>query len=543
MANARPRPCRRRWLFLLCAGALLVSRSALAQVVGYVVIQPIDVCLSTGWSNTVPESCSPYNNLNSNPDPSKYTQTTPIGFVDSATNVNNTRAIWLQAGIDVTFMPMAWYYNSSGQNPYQYISDFSCSSTGCSSKTFNNLTSGKTGKLLPPLSPDATTINMFFVNHLSGDNTVAAPAFGFSWIGANGIAVASDTFFPPTNAFGVPLYPVHYDTLAHEIGHNLGLDHTTYGAGTACTGVPSPNGCNVMDAGNIRVVPSGTTCSATGPNGGALYDLDTGLCTSAPIIPQADQLILGKGSSTQQGVALASVFINPVPNVNAIAGGGDVSFTVTYPRFNKAGGRSAGEYIAALILALPQGFKFGTNLFTQTGGSAQFASFELLNGNNGQGNTNCVKPISGAPSIPCLEIDFVPGTFTTNTSISFTSDIIDKGTGQPATLTELACPATATLECLDLTYVFNDLFATTSAFEVRDTSGNLTANSQFPDAAVASTIVNPATFPTLNPNQVFIGFNGPALQAFCASNPSSSSCPSGATGGEPTPTTSIYGGD
>src|SRR5262249_15947044 len=145
-------------------------------------------------------------------------------------------------------------------------------------------------------------------------------------------------------------------------------------------------------------------------------------------------LILGTSTNTQQGQALLSGFLNPIPNVSATAGGGNLSvvtatattlsstvmaptsssiasnFTVTYPKLKTAGGRPD-QYIFGLVLALPQGFQFGANLFTQTGGNAQVFSFEQLNGNNGQGNLNCLKPLNGGPSIQCLEIDFVPGTF------------------------------------------------------------------------------------------------------------------------------------
>ena len=526
-----------RCLLLSAAAALLTCRIALAQtpVIDYVVIQPIDVCLSTGWTSTLLMSCAPYNTLDNNPNPTKFTNTTPIGFIDTATNVNDTRRIWLQSGVDITFLPMAFYFNASATTSnYLAITDLTCTSTSCSSKTFSSLSSGKI-RPAPPVSTNSTTINMFFVNKLAGDSTVASPVYGFAWIGANGVAVSSNTFFPGTGQL------VHYDTLGHEIGHNLGLDHATFGAGpsSSCPGQPFPGGCNVMDAGNYRNVPLGTGCStqsSTSTSGGALYLLDDVTCTTKPALGVlADQLILGSGSNTQQSAVLSSVFLNPIPNVNATAGGGDVSFTVTYPKFNKSGGRN-GEYIAAVVLALPAGFQFGTNKFTQTGGTAVVVSVEQLNGNNGQGNSNCVKPIAGGPSIQCLEIDFKPGTFTNNTSVSFTSDIIDKASGQPVTaanLGSLGCTTTASQQCLDLTYVFSDLLATTSAFQFRDNTGNLNANSQLPDETVAATIVDPTNFPTLNPNQVFVGFN----QTGCNPTSTSPSCPSAAHGGVPTQST------
>jgi len=63
------------------------------------------------------------------------------------------------------------------------------------------------------------------------------------------------------------------------------------------------------------------------------------------------------------------------------------------------------------------------------------------------------------------------------------------------------------LGCLDLTEVFVNLYATTSAF---DTDGN--ASSTSPDSTVVSTIVNPVNFPTLaklKPPPTFTGTINP----------------------------------
>ncbi len=562
MRYFRPRPGLAAWLFLSLGTAFLASRVALATVpvTDYVVIQPIDVCNTSG--PTGPTGCAPFNILSQSPDPSKATSSTPIGFVDPTTNVNITRAIWLQTGIDVTFLPfvasngaVAEYNNTT----YQSISDVTCANLpGCSSLTsatsltstlFKQLSSGSAPKAtgcksnctVPLASTKYNAINMFFVNNISAMPPAGGAFFGFAWLNGNGVAIAANVFSPSAPRF---------DTLAHELGHNLNLDHTTFGAGTTCPNTPQPQGCNVMDAGTMRVVPTSSGCSSTTSTttGGVLFDLDTGLCgASTPGVPQADQMILGNSTNVQQGQALLSGFLNPIANVpaTATAGGGVaaativttttttatastsdlISFTVTYPRFAKAGGRSADEYIFALVFALPSGFQFGPNPFTLTATNGpQVFSIEQLNGNNGQGNTNCLKPLNGAPSIQCLEIDFDPGTFTTNTSVSFTLDIINKTTGQLAMLNDLACTPPASLHCLDLTYVFSDLLATSSAFAVRDNTGNLTANPQLPDEGVISTIVDPANFPSvanLNPPLTFNGFT----QTSCTLTGTSKSCP------------------
>ena len=540
MSDSTPRRSRTLWLLLLSTVAFIAGGNARATVpvTDYVVIRPIDVCNTSGPSGTT--GCAPFNTLSASPDPSKATTTTPIGFVDTATNVNLTRAIWLQAGIDVTFLPMAEYNNT----PYQDITDVNCTDSTCTTLTsllFKQLTSGtamqvsgstcKTNCTVPLASPTANAINMFFVNSISGAaGTSIGKLFGFAWLNGNGVAISSEVF-----SFS-SFTPSRFDTLAHEIGHNLILDHTTFGAGTLCKNTPSPQGCNVMDAGTMRVLSDATGCSSTTSPFGLLFDLDTGLCPSAPRVPQADQLILGTSTTnTQQAPALLSGFMNPIPNVAATAGGGDVSFTVTYPPLKDAGGRP-GQYIFALILVLPDGFQFGSNPFVQTGGTAQVVSTELLHGNDGQGNSNCLKPIAAPPSIECLEIDFRPDTFTANTSISFTSDIIFKNctptasTTCNATAADLACTTpTAPFGCLDIAYAFSDLLATSSAFVFDAKTGNATANSQRPDAGFPSTIVDPADFPSvanLSPPLTLTGFT----QTPCTLTGTSTMCPPRAGG-------------
>jgi hypothetical protein len=480
------------------------AHAATVPVTAYVVINPITVCDTAGPSG--PTGCAPFNNQSVSPNPAQATASTPIGFVDPATNVNVTRAIWLQMGIDVTFLPIQEVNNTT----YETINDIACGNTSCTSlasplfKTLSTppgptkATGCKSNCTVPFPSSKANAINMFFVDQISG---VGGSLAGFAWLNGNGVAISSGVFSFSSSV------PSRFDTLAHELGHNLVLDHTTFGAGSTCSSVPSPSGCNLMDAGTMREVPTSSGCSTSG----ALFDLDTGLCgTSVPTVPQADQLILGTKQCTattpsQQCAIMVGVpqfsnvpsgFLNSIPNVNATAGGGDVSFTVNFPKLKTTNGKP-GEYIFAIVLALPQGFAFRTpGIFVPTGGTGgpngtgpTVFGFEVLNGNNGQGNENCVKPISGGPSIECLEADFDPEEFTEGASITFTSNIINKSTGQEATLGEL----TGT----DLTLVFSDLLATSSALVFRDKSGNLSSNSQLPDPTVTSVIVDPSNFPSV----------------------------------------------
>ena len=74
-----------------------------------------------------------------------------------------------------------------------------------------------------PLNPINTVMDLFFVNTLNPP--ASGTLYGFSWICNNGAVIGSNTFFAPSPLNARP------DTIAHELLHNLCLDHTTYGAG------------------------------------------------------------------------------------------------------------------------------------------------------------------------------------------------------------------------------------------------------------------------------------------------------------------------
>jgi hypothetical protein len=228
-------------------------------------------------------------------------------------------------------------------------------------------------------------------------------------------------------------------------------------------------------------------------------------------------------------------------STNCVPTGKAQCFTVSYP--NDGSGRSGG-FIVALIVAVPDGYKFGGNAFTYVSG-VKPKSAQQINGNSGGGNSNCQKtvPISGKPGEQCEEIDFAVnnisprplscgpsnpqacyvGDFSANTSITFMLNIMNTTTGQPATLDELTCDTPMAQGCLTITPVFGDLFAITFDF---NSSGFASASSV--DTTVISQIIDPANFPTihnLNPPLTFIG----STQTPCTSE---GDCPPLA-GGEP----------
>src|SRR6516164_441823 len=114
MGNFKPRWRAIAQVTLFSAAAFLVCGAALAQstpVNGFVIINPISVCNGSSCA-TYGMSCTSTSGTpvcTKSPAPSSATTTTPIGFVDTTTNVNLTRAFWAQAGIDVVFFPVQSY--------------------------------------------------------------------------------------------------------------------------------------------------------------------------------------------------------------------------------------------------------------------------------------------------------------------------------------------------------------------------------------------------------------------------------------------------
>lgn len=500
MTGLRSRPSAFLWLLLVSAMACLNSRTAPAAVpvTGYIVINPIDVCSSAGPSG--PTGCAPFNDQTQSPNPSQATSTTPIGFVDNSTNINLTRAIWLQAGIDVTFFPVAEFDNTN----YQNIGDVN-GTTQLYSCLFQNLSAN--GQLSPPngtkcptlpalkdpncstrhctvplASAKSNAINMFFVNSVSGSS---GALYGLGWLNGNGVAISgkgTDNVFSFSS-----LVSSRFDTLAHELGHNLALDHCTYGAGdlgntlsSACvntspalpcsgivgTTLSTPGGCNLMDSGTTRNVAatSGCTAALTAnsdlPTGGQLYNLDTGLylatqaCAAAPSFPISDYLIpssfdnASTGFTSQQSRAKLSGFINPTANVNATAGAGSAAAAlavttnsssktgITFTIPNQGGGRETAcqsanppctEYVNNIVFAFANGITpAGTNALQSFSGPAVIQAFNL-NGNNGE-NPNCEKFAGLAgPSVHCYEVVYQPGAFVPGTKSILVLNLTQSG--------------------------------------------------------------------------------------------------------------------
>lgn len=374
-------------------------------------------------------TCSPFNNLGqTGPD-------APVGFIDPATGLNISRALWNQAGIDVTFQPVVQYLDAGAFQTLHVTTD---PNTGLlTSLDFQTLSQQPALSLgitpSAPLSPNPTTMNMFFVNTLVPQ--VPGVLYGFSWINNNGIAISANTFGTKIGNVTLPGRP---DTIPHEIGHVLDLDHNTFGAGAST---------NLLTMGSNRTEPSDKIV-----NGQAVW------VGQIPPNGSLDQL-----NSTQRSQVSLSGFLNPIPLVDTTvmnAAPPDPAFHVAFQN----GGRP-GESIEKLTLRLPQGLIFNSDL-------------SFLGG---------VHPTRVIQGLSSLEFDFASGIFKLGNSLDYDIGICRALGGTCAGL-GLDALAGATYS-----YVFSDLFETTSDFAFGP-DGVLMASSQNPDPFIPSRIVDPANF-------------------------------------------------
>jgi hypothetical protein len=130
----------------------------------------------------------------------------------------------------------------------------------------------------PPLSSDPGTINLFFVEKLNPPGS-GGTLYGLSLLGNNGVAIGSNTFFAPSPLQARP------DTIAHELLHDLGIDHVTYGAGpyNPRNATTNPNG-GILPP--FPATPTNGQCDPTYPACGANL-MTTGALRTEPGVVQS----------------------------------------------------------------------------------------------------------------------------------------------------------------------------------------------------------------------------------------------------------------
>ncbi len=138
---------------------------------------------------------------------------------------DSVNKIWAQAGISVGFN----FVSSINSTAFSHLND-SVTGDGFVALATSYGTFG----------PSTSTVDMFLVHTIVG-------AYGEGWLGYGGLAIAMDTVMAYNSGQG------RLDTIAHELGHNLGLDHTT------------PGNNYLMTAGGTRTTP--TTLGDITPDG------------------------------------------------------------------------------------------------------------------------------------------------------------------------------------------------------------------------------------------------------------------------------------
>ena len=277
---------------LWTAAGTLISASAFAQDQYYININPIQLCPGG------PPNCV----MVSPPGSSQ------IGFTDPATQTDITRAILSQAGIDVHWGPLQMLASPADTNQTpntlqlfpgmvsgQVSSPDFQSLSDQSDQDPNAIKNGGMPNPVPPLTSDPHTINLFVNSKLNPNDTLKGSTyFGLGLIGNNGVVVDQAIFGSQSPVFGtrgaVP------DAFAHELVHDLGLNHGT-------DNTPQMTN-NLMSA--ARNEPS---------IAGALSALS--METAAQLNTQQIHDIIDPAHAGASGPpTLTNSFLNPIPNID-----------------------------------------------------------------------------------------------------------------------------------------------------------------------------------------------------------------------------------
>lgn len=208
-----------------------------------------------------------------------------------------TAKIWAQAGLSVTFLTP----NRLNDSTYLSIAPGS----GTDSEFYTLAFAGNAGAFgrHPSSTRDGGPINMWFVDTIE-TASAGLVQFGSAWVGANGVLI-SDDIYSFNGGIG------RLDVIAHEIGHNLGLRHSTFGAGGSN---------NLMTDGTRRTIPS-STADIT-PDGAALDQLTS---EQIQVATNSSLLLSSSQAASLDQAAADTQFISP--QINPIASA-DASYKV-----------------------------------------------------------------------------------------------------------------------------------------------------------------------------------------------------------------------
>jgi hypothetical protein len=536
-------PSGKAWVFLLSASVCLTSSVACAQLSNYIAINPIDVCAGDGTG------CAPINN---NRQTVADGPNTPIGFVDVNSGINISQTMWNQVGVALAFSPVMRYNsdpNVSTDTPKAYPdTDYRTlhikqipdpdpnappGSTLLQSDDFLILSQQAkpngifTGTVPIPTSPpgvpvasQANILNLFFVRTLIPPQGIGGVLYGFSWKNNNGMSVSMNTFLGAPGAG-----PPRPDTVAHEIGHNLDIDHTTFGAGPDpstgdCSTTPF-TGCavNLMTAGgnpagNLRTEPSSTGDQAPPPPaGGALFLLADGMADqlnrdqqephvllSGFVMNQlANSMVTADNTSTTSAATPMSLIASTDATAQTKSKGDtSIFFDVTGPL---PGTHRPGETLVGLIVTLGDGIQFDPdNRVRFLVNRNLVKDFDYDRGR--KTDLDCPDRTT-----ECLLIDLKSPFLQEGQDLRFSQGIRksrgedeegdheERGRSRPVTLAKLARAG------LLITFEFSDGLQITSALNNFDSLGRLATDSQHPVSTVTprislamyTTPIDPAT--------------------------------------------------
>ncbi len=147
------------------------------------------------------------------------TAATALGTTEQATYIKaQVNRIWAQAGVRIDWLPFT-----------PYINDFAYSDPAndytTNPRPNEDLDAIRTAAGSPPKSGNVTVINLFFVEICPGfQHLDALTANGLAFVDSNGITVHVGANLL---TFGNGLDAIA-SVIAHEIGHNLGLNHEAF---------------------------------------------------------------------------------------------------------------------------------------------------------------------------------------------------------------------------------------------------------------------------------------------------------------------------